>query len=234
MKTNSELKSALEAVTSRSDEIAALAEIGTHEVATLFSQTENNVSIDRCLALAHATAHASPEALFALRAEIERARDSAAKANTALAHHMTRNPLVMAALQGCEGAIFGMMACDGARVISLARTLLPFSWIVRRVLSGVFADIRQQVDSSDEQRTIRVEIVRKKRPVKGMGRGRHTPGMDAQLRAFRDYLDSHPVCASRSVIDRARECWRAHAAEWDAAAADRRGYSSYKALAQAV
>lgn len=65
------------------------------------------------------------------------------------------------------------------------------------------------------------------------GRGKHTSIMDEQLETFEEFLDANPVCKSYSKIDRARQCWSLHKQEWNKAAKDRTGYSSYKALAAA-
>lgn len=58
--------------------------------------------------------------------------------------------------------------------------------------------------------------------------------MESQLSIFRAYLEKHPVTQSYSLINRARECWRLHKAEWDKAAKSGEGYSCYKALSSAV
>lgn len=72
-----------------------------------------------------------------------------------------------------------------------------------------------------------------KKPKTDRGKGKQTPFMKTQLGIFKDFLDKNPVCASYSLINRARQCWFKHKTEWDAAAKKKIGYACYKTLAQA-
>lgn len=63
---------------------------------------------------------------------------------------------------------------------------------------------------------------------------KRTPFMLEQIRIFKAYLDKRPVCASYSLITRARQCWREHKAEWDKAARNKSGYACYKTLSRTV
>lgn len=95
------------------------------------------------------------------------------------------------------------------------------------IISGL--DERAQAELAQMIRTAR------RKPKKSTtGKGKQTPFMKRQLEIFRAYLDKHPVCASYSLITRARQCWNTHRAEWDKTAENRTGYTSYKTLAQAV
>ena len=64
-------------------------------------------------------------------------------------------------------------------------------------------------------------------------RGRQTEYMEKQRKAFLDFLKIHPETASARRQTRALECWRLHRREWESAAKNGIGYSSYKALANA-
>ena len=78
-------------------------------------------------------------------------------------------------------------------------------------------------------------FVKSEKPKKILcGKGKQTAFMKKQLEIFKTFLDKHPVCASYSLITRARQCWFEHKAEWDKAAKNKTGYASYKNLARAV
>ena len=85
------------------------------------------------------------------------------------------------------------------------------------------------------EKVLQVKIVRDEKPKKQhKAHAKQTPIMLEQVRIFKIYLDKHPVCASYSIIKRARQCWNEHKIEWDNAARDKTGYASHKNLAQAV
>ena len=76
-------------------------------------------------------------------------------------------------------------------------------------------------------RPIPIQIVKSKRAkMPRKAHAKQTPFMLEQVRIFRTYLDKHPVCASYSIINRARQCWFEHKAEWDKAARNKTGYAS--------
>ena len=84
-------------------------------------------------------------------------------------------------------------------------------------------------------RPIPIQIVKSKRAkMPRKAHAKQTPFMLEQVRIFKTYLDKHPVCASYSIINRARQCWYDHKTEWDNAAKNKTGYASYKNLARAV
>ena len=64
-------------------------------------------------------------------------------------------------------------------------------------------------------------------------KGRQTEYMEKQRKVFLDYLKIHHETASKTRMTVARDCWAIHRREWDAAAKNGVGYSSYKALAYA-
>lgn len=85
------------------------------------------------------------------------------------------------------------------------------------------------------ERVLKVEVVKPAKPKKPVrAHPKQTPFMLEQVRVFKAYLDKNPVCASYSIIDRARQCWHLHKAEWDRAAKNKVGYASYKNLARGV
>lgn len=90
-------------------------------------------------------------------------------------------------------------------------------------------------ESELSEKPLKVQIVRETKPtVKSKSHGKHTEFMKEQISCFKEFLNTHPVCASYTIINRARQCWREHKSEWDLAAKNRTGYSSYKTLARAV
>ena len=94
---------------------------------------------------------------------------------------------------------------------------------------------RREEELKSGAKVLKVKIVKDEKPKKTMcGKGKQTPFMKKQLEIFKTYLDKHPVCASYSIINRARQCWFEHKAEWDNAAKNKTGYTCYKTLAQAV
>ena len=64
-------------------------------------------------------------------------------------------------------------------------------------------------------------------------KGRQTEYMAKQRKVFLDFLKIHHETASKTRMTLARDCWAIHRREWDAAAKNGVGYSSYKALAYA-
>ena len=93
----------------------------------------------------------------------------------------------------------------------------------------------REVEMRDGEKIQKVMIVKppKLAAKSPNGRGKHTGIMDQQLETFGKFLDQNPISASYSKIDRARRCWALHKQEWNDAAKDKTGYSSYKALAAA-
>ena len=229
-----DLKAAIEGLARRSDEIVAMAENHERELPTLFSLRENDISIKRCIALSDAIAQATPDELRAVRLEIEDCRERVMTANAAVCRRMTRNPLMINAIQSGESTLFDLLLSGSREIIILARASRPFRFVLRKVLHGICADIEQQLAKSDD-RILKVEIVRPEKPkTAGMGKGKQTPFMKTQFDTFKAYLDKHPVCASYSVITRARQCWFEHKDEWDKAAKNRIGYANHKNLARTV
>jgi len=224
------LEAALSAVVKRCDLIVEKAADG--ELAALFVPNEINVTNGVCLGLLKAVAEADKETLQMAYALFLDAREHIMDANSALVERMTHNPLVMSAVQCAEEWLFNRLVAGETDVIQLARIGWQTRLIIKRLLSAALTDVQHQL--SGAERPIRVEIIRKERMRNGLGRGRQTPFMEEQRRIFRAYLDRHPVCASFSAIDRARQCWRERRELWDRAVGDRSGYSSYKALAQTV
>ena len=95
--------------------------------------------------------------------------------------------------------------------------------------------LAQLIAEAIQSKPIPIQIVKSRRPKKPHKiHAQQTPFMLEQVRIFKTYLDRHPVCASYSIITRARQCWFEHKAEWDKAAKNKTGYSCYKTLAQAV
>lgn len=66
------------------------------------------------------------------------------------------------------------------------------------------------------------------------GRGRHTAFMDEQISTLRSYLRTYTVTLSHTKFERAHQCWLLHRKEWDKAAQEKTGYSSYRSLANAL
>ena len=90
-------------------------------------------------------------------------------------------------------------------------------------------------EQKPDEKVLKVKIVKDEKPKKtAKAHAKQTPFMLEQVRIFKTYLDKHPVCASYSIITRARQCWNEHKTEWDEAAKNKTGYASYKNLAQAV
>ena len=103
------------------------------------------------------------------------------------------------------------------------------------LLSSKLENCRPEPKPVSGQETINVRIVKDEKPKKQRSKhAKQTTFMLQQISIFKDYLDKHPVCASYSIITRARQCWLEHKSEWDKAAKNKTGYSSYKSLAQAV
>ena len=73
---------------------------------------------------------------------------------------------------------------------------------------------------------------RPKSPRKGL-RGPKTGFMTKQLKVFTTFVREHPITPSQKAATRAHQCWLGHKDEWDRAAKEKRGYSSYKTLARA-
>lgn len=94
---------------------------------------------------------------------------------------------------------------------------------------------KREAGLKDGEKVLKVEVVKPEKPKKPhKAHAKQTPFMLEQGRIFKTYLDKHPVCASYSIINRARQCWFEHKAEWDKAARNKTGYASYKNLARAV
>lgn len=103
------------------------------------------------------------------------------------------------------------------------------------ILSSRIENCRPEPKPVSRQETINVRIVKDEKPKKtAKAHAKQTPFMLEQVRIFKAYLDKHPVCASYSIINRARQCWFEHKAEWDKAAKNKTGYANYKNLARAV
>lgn len=97
------------------------------------------------------------------------------------------------------------------------------------------AKLAQLIVEAIRSNPIPIQIVNSRRPkMPRKAHARQTPFMLEQVRIFKIYLDKHPVCASYSIINRARQCWNEHKTEWDKAAKNKTGYASHKNLAQAV
>ena len=97
------------------------------------------------------------------------------------------------------------------------------------------AKLAQLIAEAIRSKPTPVQIVKSRRPkMPRKAHAKQTPFMLEQVRIFRTYLDKHPVCASYSIINRARQCWFEHKAEWDKAARNKTGYSCYKTLARTV
>lgn len=94
---------------------------------------------------------------------------------------------------------------------------------------------RREDELKSGEKVLKVKIVEDEKPKKAIAnKGKQTPFMKQQLEIFKVYLDKYPVCASFSLITRARQCWNKHKSEWDTAAKNKTGYTCYKTLAQAV
>ena len=94
---------------------------------------------------------------------------------------------------------------------------------------------RREEEIKSGTKVLKVKIVKDEKPKKtAKAHAKQPPFMLEQVRIFKTYLDKHPVCASYSIITRARQCWNEHKTEWDEAAKNKTGYASYKNLAQAV
>ena len=95
--------------------------------------------------------------------------------------------------------------------------------------------LAQLIAEAIRTKPIPIQIVNPRRAKKPHKiHAKQTPFMLEQVRIFKTYLDKHPVCASYSIINRARQCWFEHKAEWDKAAGNKTGYSCYKTLARTV
>lgn len=94
---------------------------------------------------------------------------------------------------------------------------------------------KREAELKEGEKVLKVKVIKDDKPKKkSKPHAKQTPFMLEQLKVFKAYLDKHPVCASYSIINRARQCWFEHKSEWDKAAKNKTGYSSYKNLAQAV
>ena len=92
----------------------------------------------------------------------------------------------------------------------------------------------REVEMREGEKIPKIMVVKSEKPAKkGNGRGKHTTFMDAQLATFGKFLNTNPACASYSIIDRARQCWKLHQAEWNQAVKKKTGYASYKVIATA-
>ena len=233
MKTK--LQEALTGIMRRSDEIVAMAENRERGLATLFSPKENNATIETCVALLDAVATTTAEEIAAERELIENCRERVMAANAAISLVTTRNPLMMNTVQSCENIVFDFLLADSPKIIQLAKTARHLKWVVRMSLKCGFTDLGQQLEKSCDTHPLKVEIVRPEKTKKTeSAHPRQAPFMREQIRIFKDYLDKHPVCASYSLITRARQCWNEHKNEWDKAARNKTGYSSHKTLARTV
>ena len=233
MKTR--LQEALMGIMRRSDEIVAMAKNQERDLATLFSPKENDVTIETCLALSDAVAATTVEELRTQRELIEDCRERVMAANSTICLRATRNPLMMSTIQTCEDIVFDFMLAGNANIIWLAKMARHLKWAVRKMLNCGFTDLGQQLTKHGDANPLKVEIVRPEKTQKTeLAHPRQTPFMREQIRIFKAYLDKYPVCASYSLITRARQCWNENKTEWDKAAENKTGYASYKNLAQAV
>ena len=97
------------------------------------------------------------------------------------------------------------------------------------------AKLAQLIAEVIQSKPIPIEIVNPGRPKKPHKiHAKQTPFMLEQVRIFKTFLDKHPVCASYSLITRARQCWNEHKTEWNTAAKNKTGYTCYKTLARTV
>lgn len=230
MKTK--LQEALAGIMRRSDEIVAMAEANENDLAKLFSLKENNATIETCLALADAVAGTTMEEIAAEREQIEDCREHVTAANAAISRRATRNPLMMNAVETCEDIIFDFLLAGDANVIWSAKMARRLKWAVRKMLNCGFSDLGQQLAKHGDASPLKVEIVKAEKTKKEVKtHPRQTPFMREQRRVFREFLDRNPVCASYSLIKRARQCWHKHRTEWKKLA-ETIGYASYKSLAQ--
>lgn len=227
-----QLTNALMGIARRSDEIVAMAEDHENDLAKLFSLKENNATIKTCLALSDAVAEATLEEISAARELIEDCREHVTAANAAISRRATRNPLMMNAVETCEDIVFDFLLAGDANIIWLAKMAKHLKWAVRKMLNCGFTDLGQQLAKHSDASPLKVEIVKAEKTKKAeSAHPRQTPYMREQIRIFKAFLDKHPVCASYSIINRARQCWREHIAEWGKLA-ETIGYASYKSLAQ--
>ena len=93
----------------------------------------------------------------------------------------------------------------------------------------VFNDLTPSNEKPTITKTHRLPSTRK-----GSGlRGTKTNYQAQQLKAFKTFIEAHPITPSQKVNARARQCWLQYQKEWDKAAEEKRGYVGYKTLARA-
>ena len=245
MKSNDKLMETLRTIREIASDILAVARDPCKNLSEEFTEEKIQRNVKVCMRLVdcYAGSWKRPK-IKSIREDIEKTQSLVIAADSVLEERMTMNPGTMGLIKSVELMIFNQMMANNPLIPFLAKLGKLFSPYLSSYLHKEFVGFRIQLELHERKqadvaiildRPIPVQIVNSRRPKRTRkSKGKQTPFMRQQLEILKSYLDKHPVCASYSLITRARQCWNEHKAEWDKAVRNKTGYSCYKTLARSV